>query len=119
VQIAETHLCVFRPTFVVALEHSEDDMSALLQLLGKDPADVRLRHANQVGTQPAASGHGSQAGAGSEGGGSHSSETPPPAASSTDRSLTAWYPQHLLQLVQTAYREDFAALGYSPNLDCA
>lgn len=45
-QVLETRLCVYRPTFIGALEHSQEDIHALLTKLNVDPESVPFHRGN-------------------------------------------------------------------------
>ncbi len=47
-----TRLCVYRPTFLAALEHSDDDLQALLDKLGKHNAVAATLKAAQFHANP-------------------------------------------------------------------
>ncbi len=96
-----TRLCIYKPTFIAAIEHSDDDLQALLDKLATH-SDIAARltaaqfHANPSKSSSAA------------------------AARTLRASLnyTELFPEAQKKRVDALYASDFAAFGYAKDLNC-
>lgn len=104
-QAAETRLCRFKPTFIAALEHSDDDLQALLDELREESGgSVDLKASDfraNTSKQPLAG---------------VSAAVNKPTKKPID--YQALYPPGVKERVDKLFAPDFDAFGYSRDLSC-
>jgi hypothetical protein len=102
-QAAETRLCRFRPTFIAALEHSDEDLQAFLDELHEESeGSVNLKASDFR---------------------ANTSKQPPAGATAaksvkTPIDYAALYPPGIKERVDKLFAPDFDAFGYARDLSC-
>jgi hypothetical protein len=95
-QADEVRLCKYNPTFIAALEHSDDDLQAFLDQLATTSPTVAKLSASQFRVNTSKPGR--------------------QLKSSTN--YTELYPAGVKERVDAYFATDFAAFGYSQDLAC-
>ena len=104
VQIDEVRLCKYNPTFVGDIEHSDDDLQALIDELHAPVDPTQFRSNSSKKTAPAADGNATAGAAVSK------------EKAKLDYSVL--FPPEVKARVDVFYQWDFVALGYMPELGC-
>jgi hypothetical protein len=97
-------MCTFKPTFIAAIEHSDEDLQALLDKLGEHNAIAATLTAAQFHANPSKP--------------AASAGAPAARALKSSANYTELYPPGVKEVFDRVFKSDFAAFGYAKDPAC-